>query len=1165
MPHRAPTRRAWPSSSALALLAATTALAASLMAVTPARAQLFTPRNEALGLTTSWGYSFASVGGGVSWCDLNGDGLADLLVTSPGLQPRLFLASPGGGYALHAAGLSPDAGSSYGHYVADLDGDGDPDVLLLTSGRNQLLENRGDLAFVDVSATHLPGASVHSTGAAAGDLDGDGDLDVIVANYVANSAFPRNRCAVNAWLINDGHGRFVDQRAALVTGAPGCTLAVALSDVDDDGDLDVIEVNDFGTLGQRNRVWINNLTDGGGWRFVDESAARGLSRGRYGMGVAIADVDEDGLLDHFITSIGRPLLLAGTPSGVFDDRTDAWGASAATFGHDAYVSTWGAQIVDLDGDGFSDLVTIPGHIAGAGFLANDDAPDFLLFRGGPGGALTKQPATSLPKPDGGIGRGVALRDMDGDGDLDMAVALLQGDPVIYRNDASGQRPLRLTLRTSITGDAHGARVWATCDGVTRMREHALGGGSFGTGGLPLQFTFVGACAQAGMPVDLLVRWPSGYRQRATSATGAALVLVEPEWLALTADGITLAPTDGDGVLAALETLAVTADGADIGPLTQQGDRYVATLTPWAAASEIRVTIARDGLQLPAHPTLRVGPTWRLRPYPQRLVAGRQSRLLVDVDAASEAALSLTIGSAPPIPLAWSDGCFQADVAIALAAGSYQATLTVDGVAFGAPQMVVVAPPVDLARSPVAYAGLFGDTGPFLHASGEVRDVNGAPWDLLASDFALSVDGADHAPQQAEFSGGSFNVSFNTSAWPEGATLQLRWRGGPLGPPQTLLRAANVTPTDADPSLSWCVFARPSLRADGEDVSVLMVGLRDAGDTPIVSDLAVELEVEGLEVVDELTRQLAKYTEFTVRSAEGMGEATARPIFGGVPVGISCDIERVAGSPTPGFDDLGPETSLAATRDAIAIADDGPGETAIDLRPRLVSGSLVGSGLGVTWQTTLGVVDGEGYRGFGVYRATLYAGDEPGVASVTATTASGKSWTIAVTIEGAGGDATEADTVAGDVVDGPDTVDVSTGDAGDVIEASDTLEADAADVVEASDTVEADAADAVEPLDVVDTVSADTGGPEADTRPETTTDAGAAGPDAVAPDSGPQGDAGADGLPVADPGPVASPRVRGGCQGGPAFPWAPPALVVFGFIWLRLRRVRGAVRRRHGAR
>ena len=275
--------------------------------------------------------------------------------------------------------------------LGDLDGDGDLDAFVtnyagLLSNANPgdtVWMNDGNGIFTDSgqSLGDSLGLSV-----ALGDLDGDGDLDAMVANSDIH-------WAPNTVWMNDGSGTFTDSGQAL---GQGDSYAVALGDLDGDGDLDAFVTN----TGQQNTVWINDgtgLFTDSGQRIGDKPPGEGFS-----WGVALGDLDGDGDLDAMVVDSNSTEAMRGNTvwtnngKGVFTDSGQRLGTSNSA----------SVALGDLDGDGDLDAM-----------VANRFSPDRIWMNDGTGTFTNSGQALGDSKS-----ISVALGDLDGDGDLDAMVA-----------------------------------------------------------------------------------------------------------------------------------------------------------------------------------------------------------------------------------------------------------------------------------------------------------------------------------------------------------------------------------------------------------------------------------------------------------------------------------------------------------------------------------------------------------------------------------------------------------------------------------------------------------------------------------------------------------------------------------------------------------------------
>src|SRR5262245_27433991 len=138
--------------------------------------------------------------------------------------------------------LPPDRDPSEAVAIGDLDGDGDLDLFRATDPQPpRIYLNDGAGAFVDLTPLVVSSWAGNSEAVALGDVDGDGDLDAYVGNLGQDRLY-----------LNGGAGTFVNVTAASLPPSFDFTYAVAFGDVDGDGDLDVYT----GTGGQE-RLYLN--------------------------------------------------------------------------------------------------------------------------------------------------------------------------------------------------------------------------------------------------------------------------------------------------------------------------------------------------------------------------------------------------------------------------------------------------------------------------------------------------------------------------------------------------------------------------------------------------------------------------------------------------------------------------------------------------------------------------------------------------------------------------------------------------------------------------------------------------------------------------------------------------------------------------------------------
>jgi hypothetical protein len=412
-----------------------------------------------------------------------------------------------------------------GACAGDYDGDSRLDLYVTNDGPNVLYRNQGNGTFIDVTAAARVGETRWSASCAFADLDRDGDLDLWVTNYVDTDPAHPPVCAdartraqfychplkynplPNTLYRNDGRGAFTDISADSGVGALRSNgLGVVVADYDEDGWPDVFVAND----NLPNFLFHNR----GMLRFTEMGLAAGVAvaadaRARAGMGIDTGDYDGDGRLDLVVTNLDFEMhtLHRGLPKGLFADATAESGVGFPTL---PFVG-FGVAFLDADNDAQLDIAIANGHIL-------DNAPLFragstyrqrtLLFRNTTGRRFVESgrrmgPGLATLK----VSRGLAIGDIDNDGDLDLLAANNGQPAALLRNDG-GNRGNAVTIRVRGAGAntaAIGARILVTTGTRTQRRDIKAGSGYLSQNDLRAHVG-VGAATN----VDRVeVYWPSG--------------------------------------------------------------------------------------------------------------------------------------------------------------------------------------------------------------------------------------------------------------------------------------------------------------------------------------------------------------------------------------------------------------------------------------------------------------------------------------------------------------------------------------------------------------------------------------------------------------------------------------------------------------------------------
>ena len=263
-------------------------------------------------------------------------------------------------------------------------------------------------------------------------------------------------------------------------------------------------------------------------RFVDTAVAAGIAYNEdgaavAGMGADLADWNNDGSLDLVVTALSGEAysLYRNRGDATFDYVSGPAGVAAASFPF----SGWGTRLLDLDNDGWKDLLVAQGHVLDTIELTSDQfkyRQPPLLLRGGPQGFVRADGGPALRSP--WAGRGAAFGDLDNDGDVDVVLGTSNERAIVLRNDG-GNRNLSVTLRlvgSRSNRDGLGAFVRILADSGLAQIHVVTTAGSYQSASDRRLIVGLGPSQR---PRTIEVLWPSGARQRLEGAEPGTTILV----------------------------------------------------------------------------------------------------------------------------------------------------------------------------------------------------------------------------------------------------------------------------------------------------------------------------------------------------------------------------------------------------------------------------------------------------------------------------------------------------------------------------------------------------------------------------------------------------------------------------------------------------------------
>jgi len=495
-----------------------------------------------------------STGTGVAIFDFDGDGAEDVFIANGLATGSDSAARPSQMYHNNGRGLFTDVGQAAGltqtgwaqaACAGDFDNDGLPDLLVTYYGHNVLYQNVGHGKLQDV--TRAAGLSITANRWGAGcaflDYDRDGYLDIFISNYVdldpANTpqrgsgpdckwlgipvfCGPHGlRPGRNLLYHNNRDGSFTDVSEAAGILKPGGRygLGVAAADFDNDGWPDIYVACD-----QMPALFYRNKRDG---TFEERGVEAGVAynadgRVQAGMGVAVADFDGNGFLDIAKTNFSgdRPSLFRNEDGKFFEDVSEPAGLGANQ------LLGWGIAFTDVDDDGWPDLVMVNGHVypeIDNSSVGESYRQKSLLYRNLGDGRFaditaSAGPGFAPPRPS----RGLATGDLDGDGRPEIVIVNMNERPSVLKN--TGPRGHAVAVRligTKSNRSAIGARCTIEAGGRRQIQEVMSGGSYYSQNSLTLYF----GLGRSDNLDRMEVRWPSGLVQKWTRIAGGRTLVV----------------------------------------------------------------------------------------------------------------------------------------------------------------------------------------------------------------------------------------------------------------------------------------------------------------------------------------------------------------------------------------------------------------------------------------------------------------------------------------------------------------------------------------------------------------------------------------------------------------------------------------------------------------
>ena len=484
-------------------------------------------------------YLLETTGTGAAFIDYDNDGWLDIFLVNgtrlDGLPPNLkatnrLYRNGGDGRFTEVTEKAGLVRTFWGQSVCvgDYDNNGYDDIFVSGYGKNALYRNDGRGVFTELAEKAGVGnnRTRWGSGCAFVDYDRDGSLDLFVASYIdldlKTAPLPETgpclykgvtvacgppglKGGINALYRNEG-GKFADvsEKTGITKTNGTYGLGVLVADFDNDNWPDIYVANDSAP----SALYHNNKNG----TFTDIAIEAGCAfsmdgKSQAGMGVTAGDYNRDGGLDIFKTNFaGDTSSLYRNTGAAFDDVT-----FQAGIGLNTRWLGWGCGFVDVDNDGWLDIFLVNGHVypevekltMEAGYAQRKVL--YHNLQDGRFADLSDEAGQAVSKLN--PSRGAAFGDFDNDGDVDILINSVNSVPELLRADLYGQNNwIKIkAIGTKSNRDGIGARIkCVTADG-NQIDEIRSGGSYYSQNDLRIHF----GLGKNKTVKSLEIRWPSG--------------------------------------------------------------------------------------------------------------------------------------------------------------------------------------------------------------------------------------------------------------------------------------------------------------------------------------------------------------------------------------------------------------------------------------------------------------------------------------------------------------------------------------------------------------------------------------------------------------------------------------------------------------------------------